>query len=63
MPIMSMLIFIVPNFNALDVTNHVANGFAVSWAGLGVNTLLALGYAIPFSVAAYYILKHREVAA
>ncbi len=63
MPLMSMLIFIVPNFNSLDVTEQVANGFAVSWAKLGVNTLLALGYAIPFSVAGFYILKHREVAA
>ncbi len=63
MPIMSMLIFIVPNFNAMDVTNLVADGFAVSWRTLGVNTLLALGYAIPFSVAGYYILKKREVAA
>jgi hypothetical protein len=63
MPVMSMLIFIVPNFNALDVTNMVADGFAVGWGLLGVNTLLALGYAIPFSVAGYYILKKREVAA
>ncbi len=63
MPVMSMLIFIVPNFNVLDVTNMVADGFAVGWGLLGVNTLLALGYAIPFSVAAYYILKKREVAA
>ncbi|MHB1560336.1 MAG: hypothetical protein ACYC61_23035 [Isosphaeraceae bacterium] len=63
MPVMSMLIFVVPNFNVLDVTNMVADGFAVSWGLLGVNTLLALGYAIPFSVAGYYILKKREVAA
>ena len=28
-----------------------------------VLALLALGYAIPFSVAGYYILKKREVAA
>ena len=63
MPLMSMLVFIVPNFNALDVTNLVADGFAVSWGLLGINTLLALGYAIPFSVAGYYILKKREVAA
>ncbi len=63
MPVMSMLIFVVPNFNVLDVTNMVADGFAVSWSLLGVNTLLALGYALPFSVAGYYILKKREVAA
>jgi hypothetical protein len=27
------------------------------------NTLLALGYALPFSFAGYLILKNREVAA
>jgi ABC-type transport system involved in multi-copper enzyme maturation permease subunit len=63
MPLMSMLVFVVPNFNALDVSNLVADGFAVSWNTLGVNTLLALGYALPFSIAGYYILKKREVAA
>jgi hypothetical protein len=63
MPIMSMLVFVVPNFNTLDVSNLVADGFAVGWGLLGINTLLALGYAIPFSVAGYYILKKREVAA
>ena len=63
MPLMSMLVFVVPNFNALDVTNMVADGFAVSWSLLGINTLLALAYAMPFSFAGYYILKNREVAA
>lgn len=63
MPLMSMMVFVVPNFNALDVTNLVADGFAVGWGVLGINTLLALGYAIPFSVAGYYILNQREVAA
>jgi hypothetical protein len=63
MPLMSMLVFIVPNFNALDVSNNVADGFAVTWATLGKNTLLAFGYALPFSIAGYFILKKREVAA
>jgi ABC-type transport system involved in multi-copper enzyme maturation permease subunit len=63
MPVMSRLVFIVPNFSALDVTNTVADGFDVSWALIGVNTLLALAYALPFSIAAYFILKNREVAA
>ncbi len=63
MPLMSMLIYIVPNFNALDVSNLVADGFAVTWRMLGINTLLALAYALPFSIAGYFILKKREVAA
>ena len=63
MPIMSMLVYLVPNFQALDVSNMVADGFAVSWRMIGLNTLLALAYALPFSFAGYLILKNREVAA
>ena len=63
MPMMSMLVYVVPNFNALDVSNLVADGFAVSWGALGLNTLLAMAYALPFSLAGYFILKNREVAA
>jgi ABC-type transport system involved in multi-copper enzyme maturation permease subunit len=63
MPIMSMLVYIVPNFQALDVSNSVADGFAVSWGAMLGNTLLALAYALPFSVVGYFILKNREVAA
>jgi hypothetical protein len=63
MPLMSMLVYIVPNFNAMDVSNTVADGFAVGWVKIGENTLLALGYALPFSIAGYFILKNREVAA
>mgnify|MGYP001044191044 FL=1 len=63
MPVMSMLVYVVPNFQALDVSNTVADGFAVSWGLIGANALLALAYALPFSIAGYFILKNREVAA
>ncbi len=63
MPIMSMLVYIVPNFQALDVSNTVADGFAVSWPRIIGSTLLALAYALPFSIGGYFILKNREVAA
>ncbi len=63
MPVMSMLVFIVPNFQALDFTNIVADGFMVSWRMILTTSLLALAYAIPFSLAGYLILKNREVAA
>jgi hypothetical protein len=63
MPVMSMLVYIVPNFQALDVSNTVADGYAVSWSLIVSNTLLALAYALPFSIVAYFILKNREVAA
>ncbi|WP_165064570.1 hypothetical protein [Paludisphaera rhizosphaerae] len=63
MPVMSMLVYVVPNFQVLDVTNMVADGFAVDWRTMLANTLLALAYALPFSIAGYFILKNREVAA
>ena len=62
-PIMSLLIYVVPNFSNLDLSNLVADGFAIPWALLFQFALLALGYALPFSVAGYFILKNREVAA
>jgi len=63
MPVMSMLVYVVPNFQVLDVTNTVADGFAVDSGMMVGNTLLALAYALPFSIAGYFILKNREVAA
>jgi hypothetical protein len=63
MPVMSMLVYLVPNFQALDFSNMVAEGFMVSWRMILLNTLLALAYALPFSFAGYLILKNREVAA
>ena len=63
MPVMSMFVYLVPNFQALDVSNLVADGFMVSWPVMISNTLLAVGYALPFSFAGYLILRKREVAA
>ncbi|MGE3822513.1 MAG: hypothetical protein AB7I30_24115, partial [Isosphaeraceae bacterium] len=63
MPVMSLLVYIVPNFAAMDVSNTVADGFAVSGSLMFGNFLLALAYALPFSIAGYFILKNREVAA
>ncbi|MFI5455855.1 MAG: ABC transporter permease [Isosphaerales bacterium] len=63
MPLMSMIVYLVPNFQALDVSNTVADGYMVSWRVILENSLLALAYAVPFSFAGYLILKNREVAA
>jgi Sec-independent protein translocase protein TatA len=63
MPLMSLLVYVVPNFQALDVSNMVADGFAVSWSLIGINTLRAVAYALPFSLVGFLILKNREVAA
>jgi hypothetical protein len=63
MPIMSRLVYVVPNFGALDVSNTVADGFAVTESLIIGRAFLALAYALPFSIAGYFVLKHREVAA
>ncbi len=62
-PVMSRLVYLIPNFGAMDVTNAVSDGFAVTWKDILNLMLLGLGYALPFSVAGYLILKNREVAA
>jgi ABC-type transport system involved in multi-copper enzyme maturation permease subunit len=63
MPVMGRLVYVVPNFSALDVSNTVADGFAVKWDLLISNVLLTFAYVVPFSIAGYFILKNREVAA
>ena len=63
MPVLTRLAYIVPNFQALDVTNLVADGFAVRGSVMLDNALLAIAYALPFSIGGYFILKNREVAA
>jgi hypothetical protein len=62
-PLMSRLVYIVPNIAALDVSNTVAGGFTVTASQLFGLVLLGFGYALPFTAAAYFILKKREVAA
>jgi hypothetical protein len=63
MPILSRLVYIIPNLPALDVSTKVADGFAVEWSDLRDKFLMALGYAVPFSIAGFFSLKQREVAA
>jgi hypothetical protein len=63
MPVMARMVYLIPNLSSLDVSNTVAEGFAVSGPLMLSNTLVALAYALPFSIAGYFILKNREVAA
>jgi len=63
MPVMSRMVYLIPNLASLDVSNTVAEGFAVGFPLVVTNTLVALAYVLPFSVGGYFILKNREVAA
>jgi len=63
MPVMSRMVYLIPNLSSLDVTNTVAEGFAVTGPLVLQNTMIALAYVVPFSIFGYFILKNREVAA
>ena len=63
MPVMTRMAYLIPNLGALDVSNTVSEGFAVGWPLMIANVLIAGAYALPFSIAGYFILKNREVAA
>jgi len=63
MPVMSRMVYLIPNLSSLDVTNTVAEGFAVTGPLVLSNTIIALAYVVPFSIFGYFILKNREVAA
>ena len=43
MPVMSMLVYLVPNFQALDVSNMVADGFMVSWRMMHLQRVAGIG--------------------
>lgn len=63
MPVMSRMVYLIPNLASLDVSNTVAEGFAVTGPLVLQNTMIALAYVVPFSIFGYFILKNREVAA
>ena len=59
---------IVPDVNAYDLREYVAEGFDVALFNFGgddllVKAILLLGYLIPWGLGAFYMLKWREVAA
>ena len=62
-PVMTRMVYLIPNLTSLDVSNTVAEGFAVTGDLVLQNSLIALAYVVPFSIFAYFILKNREVAA
>ena len=62
-PILATMAFVIPNFPALATADLVAEGYAIGWDQLLLNTGLALAYALPFSILAYFIFNKREVAA
>ena len=54
---------IFPDVDRFSWTNYVASGFSVPWAEIVLNSLLMIGYLLPWAILAYYLMKSREVAA
>jgi hypothetical protein len=55
---------LLPDVNRFDLSRFVANGFDISWGSVVIldNLLRTVGYALPWLVLAYYLIKNREVA-
>ena len=58
------IISMFPDVNRHDLHLYVANGFDISWTNvLFIDNLLPLvGYLLPWSILAYYLMKMRETA-
>jgi hypothetical protein len=53
----------IPDVDRFDFADRIREGFDVSGGQLSLNFLLLVGYALPWAVLAYYLMKSREVAA
>ncbi|WP_020475352.1 ABC transporter permease [Zavarzinella formosa] len=54
---------VIPNVDSYGLSEYVAQGFNIGPEFLLVNFVLLLGYILPWLVAAYYLMKAREIAA
>ncbi len=55
---------LIPDISRHDLHQYVANGFDIAWLDVLLidNALPLFGYLIPWAVAAYYLMKYREIA-
>jgi len=54
---------VIPDVDRYGLTEYVAQGFDIGPDFLLLNFITLLGYVLPWLVAAYYLLKAREIAA
>ncbi len=54
---------VIPDVDRYGLSEYVAQGFSISPEFLLINFVLLLGYVLPWMVAAYYLMKAREIAA
>lgn len=53
---------VIPDVDQYGMTDYVAQGFSIGPDFLLINLLLVVGYVLPWMVAAYYLMKAREIA-
>jgi ABC-type transport system involved in multi-copper enzyme maturation permease subunit len=53
---------VIPDIEAYDLTDYVAEGFDIQPVDLGLRGLMLFGYLLPWAVLAFYLIKSREVA-
>ena len=54
---------VIPDVERYGLTDYVAQGFNIAPDFLLLNFLMMMGYVLPWMVAAYYLMKAREIAA
>ncbi len=54
---------ILPDVDLFRLSDQVAAGFDVPAADIGLRLIVLVGYLLPWSVLAYYLMKAREIAA
>ena len=57
------VISVIPDVDRYGMTDYVAQGFSIGPDFLLINFITLLGYVLPWLVAAYYLMKAREIAA
>jgi ABC-type transport system involved in multi-copper enzyme maturation permease subunit len=53
---------LIPDVTRFSFTDYVAEGVAISGGEIIVTLLLLVGYVLPWTVLAYYLLRWREIA-
>jgi hypothetical protein len=54
---------VIPDVDRYGLSDYVAQGFSIGPDFLVLNLITLVGYVIPWLIAAYYLMKAREIAA
>jgi ABC-type transport system involved in multi-copper enzyme maturation permease subunit len=61
--ILNVVVNFLPDVNRFDWWDYVGQGFDIAMVNmLALNALFVVGYLLPWALAAYYLIKTREIA-